>query len=391
MVILCVSGGGQRASLWTYNVLQELQDRTNNRFFGQTVLITGASGGLIGAGYFRELYWQQKQGMIDDMTDPVYAEDLGSDNLNAVIFSFLMNDIFSGWRTFSYAGQEYNMDRVYSFEQQLNENTKGFFDKPLVSYRDPEHSGEIPMLLLAPTIINDGRKLYISPHHVSYMINPADNDYPGAKTNGVEFLRFFEDQGSENLRFLSALRMNATFPYVTPNVTLPSDPYVEIVDAGVSDNFGISDAFRFAYVFRDWIEQNTSGVVVVSIRDSEKNPPTREIGSLSIMERLTLPISSIYQSFESLQDVDHDSQLEVSRAWSGVPVNRIDIEYVPDEPSMQNLSLGDSLRLENPQRASLSWRLTRREKESLKENISIVQNQEAIRRVIGLIDPPAPN
>jgi hypothetical protein len=245
MVLLCVSGGGQRASLWTYNVLQELYQRTSGSFFDHTMLITGASGGLIGAGYFRELVMKRDRGEIDDINIPEFRKDLGNDNLNAVIFSYLMNDIFSRWRTFEFAGYSYAMDRGYSFEEQLNQNTNGVFDKRIVDYRAPEQAADVPMMILAPTIINDGRKLYISPQNISYMVNPRDAEYPGEKSNGVEFLRYFENEGSENLRFLSALRMNATFPYITPNVTLPSRPKVEIVDAGVTDNFGISDALYF--------------------------------------------------------------------------------------------------------------------------------------------------
>ena len=56
MVFLCVSGGGQRAALWTMNVLQYADSVTNGQLMKNTMLITGASGGLIGASYYRELY-----------------------------------------------------------------------------------------------------------------------------------------------------------------------------------------------------------------------------------------------------------------------------------------------------------------------------------------------
>jgi hypothetical protein len=64
--------------------------------------------------------------------------------------------------------------------------------------------------------------------------------------------------------------MSATFPYITPTVTLPSYPEMEIMDAGLADNFGFTDAIKFLHVFKDWIAENTSGVILVSIRDSKK-------------------------------------------------------------------------------------------------------------------------
>ena len=64
--------------------------------------------------------------------------------------------------------------------------------------------------------------------------------------------------------------MTATFPYITPNTSLPSEPSIQIMDAGISDNFGLSDAVRFVYAYKDWIDENTSGIVFLSIRDSPK-------------------------------------------------------------------------------------------------------------------------
>lgn len=385
MIFICSSGGGQRAALWSFNVLQRLHNISNGGVMDHTVLMTGASGGLIGAAYFRELYLQQVTNEIQNMQDERYRELLGRDNLNAVIFSFLMNDVFSDIRSFRYNGLSYDMDRGYSFEQQLNENTSYVFDKPLKAYLEPEQAARIPMMILAPTIVNDGRRLYISPLGISYLISQPDGDYPGEKINGLEFRRYFSKVGGDDLRFLSALRMNATFPYITPNVTLPSDPPMAIMDAGVSDNFGISDATRFIYAFREWIALNTSGVLLVSIRDSEKNMRITPQTSLSLVERITLPISSIYQNFESLQDIANDTQLRFVETWLEVPLHRVDFEYVPSEYEKEQLSLQDSLRMENAQRASLSWRLTEREKKTIYNNLFTQNNQQAAARIQSLL------
>ncbi len=387
IIFVCSSGGGQRAALWSYNVLQHVNQLSHGKFMEQTMLMTGASGGLIGAAFHRELYLRYKEEQLENIQDGRYRELLGQDNLNAVIFSFLMNDVFSDIRSFHYNGLTYDMDRGYSFEQQLNENTSKVFDKPISDYREAEYTAQIPMMILAPTIVNDGRRLYISPHGISYMINRPDASYPGEKINGVEFLRYFQGLGSEDLRFLSALRMNATFPYITPNVTLPSNPPMAIMDAGISDNFGISDATRFIYTFRDWIAENTSGVVLVTIRDSEKNSRITAETSLSLMERITLPISSIYQNFESMQDIANDTQIRFSKSWLKVPLTRVDFEYIPSEFEKEQLSVQDSLRMENLQRASLSWRLTEREKKTLYNNLYTQKNQASFSELIDLLLP----
>ncbi|MEM9856674.1 MAG: patatin-like phospholipase family protein [Bacteroidota bacterium] len=386
IVFVCVSGGGQRAALWTLNVLQEADQMNKGNLMKNTMLMTGASGGLIGASYFRELVYQEKLGNVINPYDREHLSALASDNLNAIIFSLLMNDIFVGFQKFEYEGFEYKKDRGYVFENRLNSNTYDLLNKPLISYKFPEEKSTIPMLIMAPTIINDGRKLYISPQNVSYLTNVSDSAANKSKLNGIDFLRFFKDQSSPKLRFLSGLRMSATFPYITPNVTLPSTPPTQLMDAGITDNFGISDAIRYLYAFREWISKNTSGVVIVSIRDSEKDGPIQATQNLSLFERFTLPISSIYENFEGLQDVTNDNKIEYARSWFNGSIDRVDFQYIPKDYVQQNLSKSDELRMKNVQRASLSWRLTGREKRSVVNNINTHANQRALLKLRELLE-----
>jgi len=272
MVFVCTSGGGQRAAVWTVRSLQTADSLLKGKLMPHTFLMTGASGGLIGASYYRELYLRQQQDSLINRYSEQYLQNISKDNLNSIAFSLVVSDLFFKYQTFTYNRYKYFKDRGYAFERQLNLNTGGILNKSLIEYREPERLAQIPMLLMAPTIVNDGRKLYISAQPVSYMNSPLLNNLPVAnqKLKGVEFLRLFEEQDASHIRFLSALRMNATFPYITPNVALPSEPIMEVMDAGLSDNFGVSDAVKFLYIFRDWISENTSGVIFLTIRDTPK-------------------------------------------------------------------------------------------------------------------------
>ena len=61
--------------------------------------------------------------------------------------------------------------------------------------------------------------------------------------------------------------MNATFPYVLPTVWLPTNPVIDVMDAGLRDNYGQESALRFIAVFKDWLQANTSKVVLIQKRD----------------------------------------------------------------------------------------------------------------------------
>lgn len=387
LIFLCVSGGGQRAALWTMHVLQATDSVLAGQLMPHTFLITGASGGLVGASYFRELYLRHQQDSTINLYNKQYLQNISKDNLNAIAFSLVVSDLFFKFQQFNYKGHWYYKDRGYAFEQQLNKNTAGVMDKTIIDYREPERLAQVPMLLLAPTIINDGRKLYISPQHVSYMTT-ADRQTPNyliPKLKGVEFLRFFEKQDATQLRFLSALRMSATFPYITPNVALPSEPAMEIMDAGISDNFGISDATRFLYIFRDWISQNTSGVIFLSVRDSPKEHIIEKNTDRSLFNRLSTPISSLYRNWSHLQDINNDNVIEYSRQmFHKFPIHQIEISYATYQNNMADTTQivqADSIHRQNYERVSLSWRLTEREKENLKNAINDPRNQAALERL----------
>jgi hypothetical protein len=386
MVFLCVSGGGKRAALWSFTALQTADSLTHGALMKNAILITGASGGLIGAGFFRELKLRELHGETVRPHSAFHRRVISTDNLNPMIFSLLANDLFVGFTQYEYAGNFYLKDRGYTFEQQLNQMTEGLMDKPISAYDSAELKAEIPMMILTPTIVNDGRKLYIGARPVSFLNYEIVNfpDYRSQKFSGVDFQRLFKEQGGQNLRFLSGLRMCATFPYITPNTQLPTDPPIHIMDAGISDNFGLNDAIRFLYSYKDWIAENTSGVVFVSIRDSPKLANISRREGQSIVDAFTQPISSVYNNFENFQDITSDLLIGYSHSWFKNGIERIDIEYEAQDyvPVLQKM---DSLRKTNA-RASLSWRLTTREKQSVIANIGSQKNRQAIVRLKKLLE-----
>ena len=386
MVFLCVSGGGKRAALWALTSLQTADSLTDGKLMKNSILITGASGGLIGASYFRELILRERLGKQVRPYANVHRQLISTDNLNPIIFSLMANDLFVGFTKFEYDGNYYYKDRAYTFEEQLNLITNRTLDKPIKAYDSVELKGIIPMMILSPTIVNDGRKLYIGARPVSFMNYDIASfpHYSLTKFSGVDFISLFADQNGEDLRFLSALRMTATFPYITPNTSLPSSPAIQIMDAGISDNFGLSDAIRFAYAFKDWINQNTSGIVFVSIRDSPKLGDIAPNIKQNMIDAITQPISNVYNNFENFQDINSDMQINHAKSWLNVDIDRIDLQYEL-ENYIPILNKMDSLRVNNP-RASLSWRLTTREKHGIITSINSRGNQEELKRLKALVE-----
>ena len=354
LIIICTSGGGLKAATWTMNVLQKADQQLQGELFENTVLISGASGGMIGAAYYRELVLRSQTGDTLNPDNHMYMEDMAKDLLNSVAFTIVTNDLFLPWSTFESGGFQYHKDRGYIFERQLNENTRGILDKPLEAYREPEQEALIPMLLLSPSVVNDARRMLISPQGISYlMVSPIGTRNPGlVEVDGVDFGWLLREQNADNLSFLSALRMNATFPYILPNVYLPTSPGIELVDAGFRDNYGFLSAVRFVQVFKDWIQENTGGVVFLQISANEKieeiDPSDRQGAIESILNPL-----GIAGRVVALQEFEHDNLVGLTEDLLGADrFELIRFVYTP---------------VKKEKKASISFHITDREKNDVLE------------------------
>lgn len=374
MVFTCVSGGGQRAALWTVLSLSKADSLLGGTLLDQNFLMTGASGGVIGAAYYREMF---RRKLINKKQDEMLV-NMGKDNLNPVIFSLLVNDLFVKFQTYEYQGRTYKIDRGYTFEKNLNNNLAGVLSHKIGDYKEAESKSEIPTLIMSPTIANDGRKLYISSQPVAFMgISSEVLNGSSSKVRGADFQTLFKDQSPTELSFLSALRMSASFPYITPSISLPSNPRIEIMDAGISDNFGISDALRFVRVFKDWIAENTDGIVLLVIRDTKSAAPIEDRPIPSIVDRLTYPIASVYNNLATMQDINNDVRIELARDWFDGELDVVEIAY----DSFYNTANESEV-----ERASLSWHLTSKEKKNIIDNINIESNRQALQKLKKLLD-----
>lgn len=375
MIFLCASGGGLRSALWTMQTLQRTDSITQGRLLSQTALITGASGGMLGAAYVRELMLRRQSGEPVNEHDPAHIHEMGQDLLNAVTFGMVANDLFYPVSTFRSGHFEYRKDRGYLFENQLNENCRGYFSRRLADYRQPEQEALIPMMLLSPFVLNDGRRMLISPQPVSYLMRPGSHQRQlrsQLEIDGVDFGQLFATQQADSLAFSSALRMNCTFPFILPNCWLPTDPAVEAVDAGFRDNYGIGMAVRFVHTFRDWIRENTGGVVFIQFRSWEKIvpdvPPSDDKGAVNA---LFTPADAA-ANMTTIQDYEHDQLLALLQDALGGS-DRLSIVRFVYRP------------VRKQREASLSLHLSAREKLDVMEAFYSIDNQANVKALIEVL------
>lgn len=374
LVVICVSGGGLRSAYWTFRALQYADSLSGHNLFRHTVLITGASGGMIGATYWRNVHDAIDRGIIKTPYDHKYQDNIGKDLLNAIVFSFASIDMISPFNKISTAGHHYTADRGYAMEHQMAANSEGLLDHPISYYSFREEAGKTPMTIINSTIVNDGRKLMICTQPVGYLTQPEYTQIsPTPTIDAVDYQEFFPEQNTADLRLTSALRMNATFPYILPVVRMPSRPRMNMMDAGLRDNFGVELSVRYLHVLRKWLEKRAGNVIFLQIRDTRENDVSGNTDQTSLGSMLFDPLFVIQNKWEAFQSYQQTYIRDFAPAFLNDRLHCITLQYIPREFEKV---------------AALNFHLTQKEKEDLYESIDHPYNQAEVDRLVKLLNTP---
>lgn len=295
LVFVATSGGAYRASYWTTLVLDRLiQENVNPDLAGiadSVRLITGASGGMVGAAYFAALATENatmasqagitqalsRDILISQFADPSRQRPefyptrypVPRDSLSGVAQHLLQQDLKS---IFTFGLEPHDRGKVL-------ENHWRELAVPMSAFAEGEREGWRPSLIFAPMIVETGQQLLISNLDLTIL--------PAVRFNeAVDMFQWFPC-ARDSFRVGTAVRMNATFPLISPAVSLPTSPKRRVVDAGYYDNYGVSllnallsqssaecvdrgsasktDAIG-PFCLREWVRERTSGILLLEIR-----------------------------------------------------------------------------------------------------------------------------
>ncbi len=368
MIFINVSGGGLRSATFVMNTLQKMDSTTNGELMKHTFLISGASGGMLAATYYRELYrhnYYADPGY--NLSHEKFTNAITKDLLNPVFSSMIARDIFAPAQNFCVGNYKYVKDRGYAFENQLGENTDGLLNKQIKDFADDEKKANVPLLIFNSTISRDGRKMMVCSQPLSFMMKPLlyTNDTT-VSPDAVDFGALLHKQNPHNIRLLTVLRMNATFPYILPNVWLPTEPVIDVMDAGLRDNFGEETTLRFIENFSDWIKENTSGVLIIQLRDRPKDNWYRPFENSNISDVLIKPGTMLQHNWFKLQDYSITQQYSYLHKQLDSSLQQLTLMYIPEKEE---------------QGAALNFHLTAREKRDIKLSFYNTYNQQCLQKI----------
>jgi len=371
MVFINVSGGGLRSAVFTMNVLQQLDSLSKGKLMKKTFLISGASGGMLSGAYYRQLYRKKIMDTTFNLYEKKYTDNIAKDLLNPIFTSLMARDIFVPIQKFSVGNNRYVKDRGYAFEKKLGENSEQLLNVQMNEVEKEEAAAKIPLIIFNAVIKTDARKLMISTQPISFMMKSfsAQNDI-NASPDAVDFNALFTKLHPQNLRMLTALRMNATFPYVLPNVWLPTKPVIDVMDAGLRDNYGQETSLRFVDNFKDWLKENTGGVLFLQIRDRVNDSWQQPFETKSVTDMIVTPATMLQHNWFKLQDYYYTDQFNYFKNGAGFNLYKSVIMYMPEKEEKA---------------ASLNFHLSARDKRDVINSGNSSLNKKKFLQVVNLL------
>jgi predicted acylesterase/phospholipase RssA len=396
VVVIAVSGGGLRAAAWALTVLQELEKQFAQAgvpdFTSHVRVITGASGGMLGAAYYTASLrppGQRKSGQERETEMNDEYKRLTDDCLTAITNQLVFGDLpsmFSPWPS--------RHDRGKVLEAAWKENLNGALDASFADLWEGEKQGWRPALVFAPMLVEDGRRLLISNLDLRYPLRNDGNLLTGwapgtpplypVETYSIEafeLFRLFPDR-RDKFPLSTAVRMSASFPVFSPAVPLPTSPRRRVVDAGYYDNYGVSlsAAWLFSQEHLNWLDERASKIVLIQVRDGtdhsqrslERVDPERSTWLGRSIEELASPLEGLNSARVGSSSFRNDGQLKLLSQF----MKEKEQPSISIEPIAHTKRPFSVITFEFPDHASLSWYLTREERDKLRQGV----NRPALQR-----------
>ncbi|MGI2905491.1 patatin-like phospholipase family protein [Tolypothrix sp. VBCCA 56010] len=401
LVVVCASGGGIQAAGWTAQVLTGLQQNLGTSFTQAIGLISAVSGGSVGTMYYLDRF--NKNGFLELKKDKYKSSDrttkdsfdaATADTLDAVGWGLAYLDL---WRFMGFPFMVHQkFDRGTALEidwqSEMKEPKK---IKTLATWRKQIFDGEIPIPIFNATLVENGWRFLISPLTFGKVI---DKNY-------VDFNSLY---GTYDMDVVTAARLSATFPYVTPicrnSINIPDSNY-HVADGGYFDNSGFVTAAEW---LDEWLKPeknlNIKRVLVLQINAFPKYPSKKvqentgwfmeslrplfamlkeqEKGNPGWFMATLGPLLAMFKVRDPVLASRNAQEADLlAKKWE----NQVEIQYFPiffpSESEISSECAVTEFYRDGRYRPPLSWRLTDREKQAIKDGWTTIKAGENIQKI----------
>jgi predicted acylesterase/phospholipase RssA len=330
-VVVATSGGGIQAAAWTATVLSHLQGAVPGDFARRIRVISAVSGGSVGTMYFVDAF---ENGTVEPATirervfDPATASSLDDIAWGFVYPDFLR--LFAPFVSWSDRGKaaEFAWSRF------------GRVTELLSTWRPDARAAHRPAVIFNATAAENGSRVVLGTTDLQQGLRGR--------------MDFYEVYAGYDVPIVTAVRLSASFPYVSPAARpagpLPVSKTFHFVDGGYYDNFGISSVTDWLLEAMPARAQGVDRILLIQIRGpigaTDMVATGRRRGALY---QALAPLTTVAQTRSTGQISHNNAELrllcEVAKG-RGVTLDTAVFQYPdPDTP--------------------LSWHLTAAEKDAV--------------------------
>lgn len=334
-IVVAATGGGIQAAAWTARVLtgidEALPDSLRDEYTHSIRFMSTVSGGGVGAMYFAERY--RKEG-FDRTNLRQVVEKAQSSTLDDVAWGAAYPDALAN---FFPPIRVLLGDRGQALETAWTRSLE--VERLLSEWRTDVWSDLRPATIFNATLVDTGERLLIGTTRLGWREQRG--------------LRNFEDiYKNRDIRVVTAARLAATFPYVSPAARpRESGDDFHVVDGGYYDDYGMT-------TLNEWIDEGLEGfgdpegiprVLVIQIRSDPGDRP-------SLPDKWHVPLYQVWAPAGTLLKV---------RATGQISNNDGEFERLQQLWRERKVEIANVIFRFCGEHPPLSWHLTRREKDAI--------------------------
>lgn len=329
IVLVATAGGGIQAGAWTDQVLAGLQQLSTTwkqqaldearklskpdpalyDFAQSLTLVSSVSGGATGSMYFLNLYAPGNTAAFQVTKVAEMQNAVEESSLDDVAWALVYRDFARIFLPYVSVSGDKFIDRGYALEETWRK--RGGIDANLSNWRIGVKEGNRPAVIFNSTIAETGEPLILS------------NTDLAEETATPRRENFYALYPKMDLPVVTAVRLAATFPYVSPAARIYSGKPYHMIDGGYYDNPGVSSLAEWLDEgLRDLVKKNEempSHILIIQIRsfpdDQEAEPSNR-----GWFFQVEAPITGLLSVRSTAQLVrDHEGLSKLARLWHTAP------------------------------------------------------------------------
>ena len=317
VTVIATAGGGIQAAAWTAQVLTGLQAQLRSgppaqavNFADSIALISSVSGGAVGTMYFVNCYHADAPPYGFTATDselPSIVQAAEKPSLDDIAWAMVYPDLSRILLPYLKREKGKLIDRGWALEEGWR--SRGPITANLGEWRQGVQQGWRPAVIFNATLVESGEPLLLATTNIQ---QKNQIERPQRRT-------FAELFPSNDIPVVTAVRLAATFPFVTPAArAIASGPQYHVVDGGYYDNYGVNSLL-------EWLNEALASIppekrpdiLIIQIRSFPAGAINPSAGSKGWFYQAEAPVSALLNVRTTGQLVrDREAVLSFAAQWS---------------------------------------------------------------------------